>query len=249
MNLPESFWEETNSCFRHLRYYGGYKGLVVCYKGNGCNGEIFANYTELPKANLVTIDVRKDVLLYTDSNLRLLKESGIIKSLSWPEYRAVIYRLLLNPIQSVTDSVDNILSKVPSREFAVAAHIRCAGNLAEYKEGVHMVTERQLGYVSMLIRSGVRHNKWCSNRSVFIATDSSIALKKLSGLLYPFNVYSNKEVKRGHSTGANRNIVHFSLIDLFLLTRSKSFIGVNRSGFSKVAKDLSCPNTMKWIYV
>lgn len=247
MQLPESFWAETNSCFRHLRYYGGYKGLVVCYKGKGCNGKRLANYRKLPNAHLVTIDFRNDYDLYTSRNLRLLRQWGIIKSASWKEYKEVIYRLLLNPSRHVMNSVENVMSQVPSKQFSVSAHIRCAGNLAEFKEGVRMVTEQKFASISRMIVSAVKQNRVVANQSVFIATDSSYALTKLTSLVHPIKVYSNKQVMRGHSTIADRNVVHSSLTDLFLLTKSKVFIGVDRSGFSNVAAMLSNFNCVRWI--
>ena len=68
-------------------------------------------------------------------------------------------------------------------------------------------------------------------------------------LLKPIKVVSNKQVIRGHSTGANQTIVASSLTDLFLLTRSSNFIGVKRSGFSRVAMGISNPKRAKLIPV
>lgn len=249
MQLPESFWAETNSCFRHLRYYGGYKGLVVCYKGKGCNGKHFNSYHQLPQANIVTVDVRNDYNLKSINNLKLFKRLGIIKRMNWKEYQSVIYRLLLNPCPSVINTVQSIMSRVPLQQYTVSSHIRCAGALANYKETTQMVKKNQLAYVSKVIRSEVSRGGITPNKTVFIATDSSYALTKITSLLYPIRVYSNEQVQRGHSTGAKRNIVHFTLIDLFLLTRSKTFIGVSRSGFSHVAAALSRAPIVRWLHV
>ena len=102
---------------------------------------------------------------------------------------------------------------------------------------------------AMVIYDVLNQNKVNNTQTVFIATDSSYGLKKLKTLLYPIQVLSNQQVRRGHSTGAKRNVVHSTLADLFLLTRSKTLIGVDRSGFSYVAKALSRPKVVKWIHV
>ena len=112
-----------------------------------------------------------------------------------------------------------------------------------------MITERQLGSVSRLIRSILTQSEAISNHAVFVATDSRQALDKLTFLLKPIKVVSNKQVIRGHSTGANQTIVASSLTDLFLLTRSSTFIGVKRSGFSRVAMGISNPKRAKLIPV
>ena len=249
LQLPESFWKETNSCFRQLRYYGGYKGLVVCRKNDRCNNKYISNYRQLPQANLVTIDFRSSRQMFTRENLNILKSLGIIKTPNWGEYQKIMYRLLLNPSPNVQRSIQSVLSELPSRWFSVAVHIRCAGNLADVKEVVHMITERQLGSVSRMIRSILTKNKAQSNNAVFVATDSRQALDKLTFLLKPIKVVSNKQIIRGHSTEANQTIVASSLTDLFLLTRSSTFIGVKRSGFSRVAMGISNPKRAKLIPV
>ena len=197
-------------------------------------------------------------------NLNLLKSLGIIKTPNWGEQQKIMYRLLLNPSPNVQRSIQSVLSELPSQWFSVAAHIRCAGNRADVKEGVHMITERQLGSVSRLIRSILTQSEAISNHAVFVATDSRQALDKLTFLLKPIKVVSNKQVirghstganqtivasSRGHSTGANQTIVASSLTDLFLLTRSSTFIGVKRSGFSRVAMGISNPKRAKLIPV
>lgn len=110
-----------------------------------------------------------------------------------------------------------------------------------------MVTEQKFASISRMVVSAVKQNRVVANQSVFIATDSSYALTKLTSLVHPIKVYSNKQVMRGHSTIADRNVVHSSLTDLFLLTKSKVFIGVDRSGFSNVAAMLSNFNCVRWI--
>ena len=232
-----------------MRYYGGYKGLVVCQKGDRCNDKIVSNFSQLPQANLVTIDFRNSRQMLTRDNLNLLKSLGIIKTPNWKEYQMVMYRLLLNPSPNVQRSIKSVLSELPSQWFSVAVHIRCAGSLADYKEGVHMITEGHLGTLSRLIRSILTKNEAQSNNAVFVATDSRQALGKLTFLLKPIIVVSNKQVIRGHSTGANQTIVASSLTDLFLLTRSSTLIGVQRSGFSRVAMGISNPKRFKLITV
>ena len=93
VQLPESFWKETNSCFRQLRYYGGYKGLVVCRKNGRCNNKMVSNYRQLPQANLVTIDFRNSRQMFTRENLNLLKSLGIIKTPNWGEYQTSKLRI------------------------------------------------------------------------------------------------------------------------------------------------------------
>ena len=223
--------------------------MVICRKNGKCNHKYITNYHKLPQANLVTIDFRNNKQLNTKRNLNLLKQLGIIKTRNWREYQKVIYRLLLNPSLRVQNSIQNVLRDLPSQWFSVAVHIRCAGNLAEYKEKVQMIKKKQLGHVSSLIKTLYKRNNAYSNHAVFLATDSKYALDKLTSLLKPIHVISNTQVIRGHSTGANQIIVASSLTDLFLLSRSNAFIGVKRSGFSKVALGMSDPKVVKLIPV
>ena len=118
--------------------------------------------------------------MFTTENLNLLRSLGIIKTPNWGEYQKVMYRLLLNPSPNVQRSIQAVLSELPSQWFSVAVHIRCAGSLADYKEGVQMITERQLGTVSRLIRSMFTQSTAQSNHAVFVATDSKQALDKLT---------------------------------------------------------------------
>ena len=246
VQLPDSFWEETNSCFRQLRYYEGYKGLVVCTFKSGCAGNYTSSYLDLPDANLVSIDFRRNNSLYSSNNLHLFKRLGIINNLHWAEYHAVIYRLLLNPSEGVQNSVQTVLSQFPTKWFTVAAHIRCAGKIANYNEQTVMVGERQLPRIAEMIRALLKVYSGESNQTLFIATDSSYALEYLSQALYPIQVLSNNQVVRGHSTGTKQLIVHSTLTDLFLLTRSEAFIGVHKSSLSRVTAALSCPKRVKW---
>ena len=229
-----------------MRYYQGYKGLVVCTFKSGCAGNYTSSYLDLPDANLVSIDFRRNNSLYSSNNLHLFKRLGIINNLHWAEYHAVIYRLLLNPSEGVQNSVQTVLSQFPTKWFTVAAHIRCAGKIANYKEGTVMVGERQLPSIAEKIRALLKVYSGESNQTLFIATDSSYALEYLSQALYPIQVLSNNQVVRGHSTGTKQLIVHSTLTDLFLLTRSEAFIGVHKSSLSRVTAALSCPKKVKW---
>ena len=220
--------------------------MVVCTFKDGCAGNYTSSYLGLPDAHLVSIDFRRNNSLYSSNNLHLLKRLGIIKQLSWAEYHAVIYRLLLNPSEGVQNSVQTVLSQFPTKWFTVAAHIRCAGKIANYKEGTVMVGERQLPSIAEKIRALLKVYSGKSNQTLFIATDSSYAWEYLSQTLYPIQVLSNNQVVRGHSTGAKQPIVHSTLTDLFLLTRSEAFIGVYKSSLSRVTAALSCPKRVKW---
>ena len=244
--MPDSFWEETNSCFRQLRYYEGYKGLIVCTFKGGCGGNYTSSYLDIPEANVVSIDFRRNQSLYSSNNLHLFKRLGIISSLHWAEYHAVIYRLLLNPSEGVQNSIHTALSQFPTKWFSVAAHIRCGGKMANYKERTTMVSENQLPSIAEKIRALSKTSSGKSNQTVFIGTDSSYALDYLSKALDPIQILSNSQVVRGHSTGANKSIVHSTLTDLFLMTRSYVFIGVHKSSLSQVTAALSCPKIVKW---
>lgn len=197
---------------------------------------------------MVTLDFRNTKRLRTVDNLLFFQSLGIIQQQNWTEYQSVMLKLLLNPSQHVLHAVQDVLSPLPSPWFAVSAHVRCAGKLADYKERTQMVTERQLVFVSNVIKYEFKGNHTNSNQAVFLATDSEHALNKLTSLLKPIQVISNQHIHRGHSTLANQEVVESSMIDLFLLTRSEILVGVNRSGFSRVAGSLFYPKRIKWIY-
>ena len=188
-------------------------------------------------------------MLRTRQNLNLFRQLGIIKKLSWTEYEATIFRLLLNPSPYIQEIAQSVLNQIPSKWFSVAVHARFAGKIANSKESTQMIRKTQLPDIAKMIREVLIQYNNNHTQTVFIATDSSYGLKKLKSLLYPITVLSYRKAKRGHSTKGKRNLVHSALIDLFLLTRSRTFMGVDRSGFSHVAKALSRPKVVKWISV
>lgn len=223
---------------------------MICKNRRGCNGKQISNYSHLPKANLVILDYRLYNKLNSRANLILLKKLGIISTESWMEYQAVIYRLLMNPAPSIIDSVHSLMSEFHVNRFAVSIHIRCAGRLADQKEKTVMVVPRQFSRIAAMVKEELQFAKSSPNHAIFISSDSSFALREIGRLLNSTTIYTNSEVIRGHSDqNQNRSIIHSSFIDLFLLTKSDVFIGVDRSGYSRVAYGLSNPKRVRWIHV
>ena len=195
---------------------------MVCEKRRGCNGRKISRVNRLPKANLVVLDYRLSNAVKTRSNLKLLKSLGIISTESWSEYQAVMYRLLLNPSSTVINSVNALMNEFHLSRFSVAIHVRCAGKLADHAE----------------------------NKTVFLSTDSSFAMREITHLLNGTKVFTNTNVVRGHSDfDRGLTILRSTMTDLFMLTKSDVFIGVDRSGFSRVAFAISRPKKSRWIRV
>ena len=210
---------------------------MVCRNPNGCNGRQISRVSELPKANLVVLDYRLYNAVKTRSSLKLLKSLGIISTESWSEYQAVMYRLLLNPSSTVINSVNGLMNEFHLSRFSVAVHVRCAGKLADHKE--RTMVKEELNKLSN-----------ADSKTVFLSTDSSYALREITHLLNGTKVFTNTNVVRGHSDfDRERTILRSTMTDLFMLTKSNVFIGVDRSGFSRVASAISKPKRIRWIGV
>ena len=223
---------------------------MVCRNPNGCNGRQISRVSELPKANLVVLDYRLYNAVNTASNLKLLKSLGIISTESWSEYQAVIYRLLLNPSSAIINSVNGLMNEFHLSRFSVAVHVRCAGKLADHKEKTKMVLPYQFASIAGMVREELNKLSHAENKTVFLSTDSSSALREIIHLLNGSKVFTNTNVVRGHSDfDRERTILRSTMTDLFLLTKSDVFIGVDRSGFSRVAFAISKPKRIRWIGV
>ena len=208
---------------------------MVCRNPNGCNGRQISRVSELPKANLVVLDYRLYNAVKTASNLKLLKSLGIISTESWSEYQAVMYRLLLNPSSTVINSVNGLMN-----EF----------HLSDHKEKTKMVLPYQFASIAGMVKEELNKLSNADSKTVFLSTDSSYALREITHLLNGTKVFTNTNVVRGHSDfDRERTILRSTMTDLFLLTKSNVFIGVDRSGFSRVASAISKPKRIRWIGV
>lgn len=223
---------------------------MVCRNPNGCNGRQISRVGELPKANLVVLDYRLYNAVKTASHLKLLKSLGIISTESWSEYQAVMYRLLLNPSSTVINSVNGLMNEFHLSRFSVAVHVRCAGKLADHKERTKMVLPYQFASIAKMVKEELSKLSNADSKTVFLSTDSSYALREITHLLNETKVFTNTNVVRGHSDfDRERTILRSTMTDLFLLTKSDVFIGVDRSGFSRVASAISKPKRIRWIGV
>ena len=223
---------------------------MVCRNPNGCNGRQISRVSELPKANLVVLDYRLYNAVKTASNLKLLKSLGIISTESWSEYQAVMYRLLLNPSNTVINSVNGLMNEFHLSRFSVAVHVRCAGKLADHKEKIKMVLPYQFASIAGMVKEELNKLSNADSKTVFLSTDSSYALREITHLLNGTKVFTNTNVVRGHSDfDRERTILRSTMTDMFMLTKSDVFIGVDRSGFSRVASAISKPKKMRWIGV
>ena len=210
----------------------------------------YQGLVNFPKANLVVLDYRLYNAVKTRSNLKLLKGLGIISTESWSEYQAVMYRLLLNPSSTVINSVNGLMSEFHLSRFSVAVHVRCAGKLADHKERTKMVLPYQFASIAGMVKEELSKLSNADSKTVFLSTDSSYALREITHLLNGTKVFTNTNVVRGHSDfDRERTILRSTMTDLFMLTKSNVFIGVDRSGFSRVASAISKPKRIRWIGV
>ena len=153
---------------------------MVCRNPNGCNGRRISRVSELPKANLVVLDYRLYNAVKTASNLKLLKSLGIISTESWSEYQAVMYRLLLNPSNTVINSVNGLMNEFHISRFSVVVHVRCAGKLADHKEKTKMVLPYQFASIAGMVKEELNKLSNADSKTVFLSTDSSYALRRCS---------------------------------------------------------------------
>ena len=94
-----------------------------------------------------------------------------------------MYRLLLNPSSAIINSVNGLMSEFHLSRFSVAVHVRCAGKLADHKEKTKMVLPYQFPSIAEMVKEELNKLSHAKNKTVFLSTDSSYALKEITRLL------------------------------------------------------------------
>ena len=101
-----------------------------------------------------------------------------------------------------------------------------------------MISPSQLSRIPSQIESTLK-KQHLSNTvpAIYLSTDSSKAYSTIKNKLSTVKVYS-LESKRGHTTGGNFRNLRMSLVDMYMLCKSPSFLGTSTSSFSFMARVL-----------
>ena len=237
MKTKDAFWNETNPCIRNLRYTGPLNLFRICGKHNHCSDiNKFSILHTPPNENLVFRDLRPK--LFSTKNLQVMYKLGIIpQNKSWKYYQRVLLRLLLNPSPDNIQLIQKRWNQVGSVQLSV--HIRCGGLIADNKERISMISPSQLSRIPSQIESTLKKQHLLSNTvpAIYLSTDSSKAYSIIRNKLSTVKVYS-LESRRGHTTGGNFRNLRMSLVDMYMLCKSQSFLGTSTSSFSFMARVL-----------
>ena len=189
-----------------------------------------------------TDDIIYQPYLWTQSNLLLLRESGIITNAhSWPHVFRLLYRLILNPshrvIQTVLKEKQTFLSK-----NILGVHIRTAGLLCDVPEIAEMISPEMVISLPTVIQTYISKSAFdMSKYVIFLSTDSIIVESYiLSTLGKNYSIILPQNGKRGHSnTFPTREVLFRSISDLFMMAQSSYLLFGLTSSFGKLMYYLS----------
>ena len=210
------------------------------------------DFTTLYNETLFLKDYRMPVRTdQMNTVVHILKRIGFLKdNEGWREYQRYISRLLWNPSPSLMKEIEKERYRIGLAENQVGVHIRCAGFLADTHEGVAIVTPAILATIpnrieGMLNRSAIPR----SLAYVYLSTDSSIAFKNISDSMYPVSIKCTALYHRGHSTDSRASDISIrrSLLELFLISQSKSVLLTANSGFSLLIDWMNTYNHVSYI--
>ena len=102
-----------------------------------------------------------------------------------------------------------------------------------------MINDHQLpsipSFVTKLIRK--QHIPKGVTPTIYLSTDSTKAERYIKSRLPSYHVYSLNNT-RSHTTSGSFSSLHSTVIDLFMLCKSKRLLGTMKSSFSRIAMEL-----------
>lgn len=182
------------------------------------------------------------VMVNTKENLKQLQKRRVLRANEtfW-DFQRLLYRLILNPTPELQAMIHAFKAQHFTKQHVFAIQVRTGGCLADYSEGVEMMSVEELERLPGVIVSAMESwNLNAGNTVLFLSTDSTYVewfLKKQLGSMY--TVLTSDVFHRGHTKGApNGAAVQSALLDLFLLSDSDALLVCRNSGFGTVARSM-----------
>ena len=242
--LPTEFWNNTVSClqpfFSQNRIVNA--TLLTTAQCHAVNPREHTLASFMNTSVLVT-DCRPPVaLIDTMDNLQSLRERNILSAKeSYYGFKRLLYRLILNPTPELQNMIHSFQKNHFTKQYVFAIQIRTGGCLADYSEGVEMMSVDELERLPGVIVSAMASwNFNAGNTVLFLSTDSTLVemfIKQQLGSMY--TVITSNDFHRGHTKGMPSGAaVQSALLDLFLLSDSDALLVCRQSGFGTVARSM-----------
>ena len=167
----------------------------------------------------------------------ILKQIGFLRSSEgWKDYERLMLRIFLNPSPLLLEKIASERTRLGPEKQQVGVHVRCGGGLADSHETAAMVTMPILKTVPQIIRKAIINAGIPQKQAfVYVSTDSTYAFNYLKKALPHTRLLTSSLYKRGHAQfDSTDDVVKRSLIDLFLMANSHTFVATSSSGFSRV---------------
>ena len=170
---------------------------------------------------------------------RDLTNVGALKQCGFEKVRKMIYRVFLNPNRKIQNYLRAFKQKHYGKNTQVlGVQVRLGGCMANHHEVKALMTRQEFESIPNRITNLIRN---LINPVVYLSTDSDYAEKYLREHLPNITILTSSQYfTRGHSTWTPEvSTVESTLVDLFLLADSDIFLYQAKSGFGKVAVELS----------
>ena len=211
---------------------------TVCgYGGVKCMSEK-GNYSTLLNKDLVTDDYQVIPKGNQEGEIiRSLREIGFLKKTEGRgEFQRYFSRLMYNPSRELLEVIRKERRRIGLAKNQLGAHIRCAGNLANRREGVAMITPELLATVPQRLLDLARKVSIpMEHLFIYISSDSDIAIANITKALSPIPVKHSSVYYRGHSEviAIKHTGIRQAIIDMFLVADSRALLTTSSSAFSR----------------
>ena len=240
--MDDVFWNNTNSCFRDRKWTKPTSGMLECYKNLNCFKKT-RDIHSLFHTDILMHDARLyPTALENPENRYILRRIGVMgPTETWMSFRRHILRLVINPSAELTKVILAKRMEMGPESLQVGMHVRCGGKLADQHESVEIVQRYMIGNFLSLAKSTLRTPQFRDGGYVFLSTDSTSMEKTLKSSMRHLKVHTFDDYTRGHTrtTLATDQTMKRAIVDLLLLSQSKTLIITSASGFSRAAKTMS----------
>lgn len=181
--------------------------------------------------------------LFTKEHIEKINKLNIVDfKLTWDSFRRLVYRLISNPSNELQEAILHQQQIMEPTNEVIGVHLRCGGQLADYKETPYWISPRELTEIPGIINAFYYKHHLHRKPSIYLSTDSSKAESYLRKIMTNFTIYTlNHTVfERGHTCGKSKSIfVRSSLVDMYTVAETGYHIISYGSGFSAAVDRIS----------
>ena len=219
------------------------------------------HFSQLWSTNAIVLgtfsDATKGLLNYTLYGDQL-KEMGILPANARPmrnvqlgiAFRKAILPLIMNPHEELCEGINRHIADLKQRGVIIGVQMRLGGKKANYKERLFLGPNSVKVFASKVLTYAQSHGLNSTNSVVFVSTDSTFALNKLTTILNdhsPGWVYSVSEWEIGHSAPGKvmaygdkkrTSFMNRAISDILLLKESDYLVFSQGSSYGLLAAEL-----------